>query len=436
MILAACLGLLAGGAQLVVARVPAPEVARAPAPEVARSPARGAVTLGPRQALDRALNQGMRAAGSYSGASVVDLTTGQRLYSASADTARLPASVQKLYTTSTALAEFGATGTLTTQVLGVGVQHSGTFTGTLYLRGGGDPSFGSAGFDRVNYGAGTSMQRLVSELRAATGIRSLHGSVVADETMFDSRRGTPATGFAPSADVEGELSALSYDRGWADSAGTVYYEHPALHAGRQFVAALRAAGVGVPRRTSVRAGRTPAGARPLTEVRSPPLATLVSLTNAPSDNFFAETLLKDLGARYGAGGTTAAGAAVVRAQVARHFGLHPRLDDGSGLSRYDRTTPREVVTLLSKLAANRQFTNSLAVAGETGTLRNEMRGTYAQGRCHGKTGTLSDVSNVVGYCRAADGHTLAYALMMNGIYPDYAHPIQDRMLVTVARYDG
>jgi D-alanyl-D-alanine carboxypeptidase len=65
-----------------------------------------------------------------------------------------------------------------------------------------------------------------------------------------------------------------------------------------------------------------------------------------------------------------------------------------------------------------------------------MRGTYAQGRCRGKTGTLHDVSNIVGYCRAKDGHTLAYALMMNGIVPDYAHPIQNRMQVALAKYGG
>jgi D-alanyl-D-alanine carboxypeptidase/D-alanyl-D-alanine-endopeptidase (penicillin-binding protein 4) len=88
------------------------------------------------------------------------------------------------------------------------------------------------------------------------------------------------------------------------------------------------------------------------------------------------------------------------------------------------------------MASDSQFTSSLAVAGETGTLQDEMRGTYAQGRCRGKTGTLHDVSNVVGYCRAKDGHTLAFALMMNGIIPDYAHPIQNRMTVALAKYTG
>ena len=42
------------------------------------------------------------------------------------------------------------------------------------------------------------------------------GSIVGDESLFDSLRGTPATGYAPAVDVEGELSALAYDRGCAN----------------------------------------------------------------------------------------------------------------------------------------------------------------------------------------------------------------------------
>ena len=83
------------------------------------------------------------------------------------------------------------------------------------------------------------------------------------------------------------------------------------------------------------------------------------------------------------------------------------------------------------------FFNSLAVAGQTGTLAPpRMRGTAAQGRCHGKTGSLHDVSNLVGYCRARDGHLLAFAFLMNAITPTYARPIQDRMAVALAKYDG
>jgi serine-type D-Ala-D-Ala carboxypeptidase/endopeptidase (penicillin-binding protein 4) len=127
---------------------------------------------------------------------------------------------------------------------------------------------------------------------------------------------------------------------------------------------------------------------------------------------------------------------VVRAELAGTFGIRPRLDDGSGLSRYDATSPRQVVKLLKQMAGNRDFVGSLAVAGETGTLTDEMQGTIAQGRCRGKTGTLSDVSNLVGYCQARDGHTLAFAFLMNGIYSGYAHPIQDNMAVALAGYNG
>jgi serine-type D-Ala-D-Ala carboxypeptidase/endopeptidase (penicillin-binding protein 4) len=402
----------------------------------AASPRVASPAVAAQRSLTSALNRGMRAVGSYSGADVVDLDSGQTLYSKNAGGARLPASVQKLYTTSAALLRFGPNNTLTTSVLGVGQMHSGTFTGTLYLRGGGDPTFGSAAFDRANYGgAGATVQRLVTDLVNATGIRALDGGIVADESRFDSLRGTPATGYAPANEVEGELSALAFNRGWANAHGTAFVRHPALVAGQQFLAALKAGGVNVDA-GHVGTGITPPGASLLTAVHSPRMATLVALTNAPSDNFFAETLIKDLGARYGAGGTTADGAAVVRAAIAGRFGLHPRFDDGSGLARYDRTTPSDVVSLLRQQAGDPQFIDSLAVAGQTGTLRDEMRGTYAQGRCRGKTGTLDDVSNVVGYCRAQDGHTLAYAFLINGIVPSYAHPIQDQMQVALAKYDG
>ena len=133
------------------------------------------------------------------------------------------------------------------------------------------------------------------------------------------------------------------------------------------------------------------------------MATLIRLTNTPSDNFFAEMLLKGIGASFGGSGSTAAGAGVVRRQMASSFGIHPRLDDGSGLSRATGTSPRQVVTLLRMMASDSAFTNSLAVAGETGTMRYEDQGTAAAGNCRGKTGTLHDVANLVGYCTAQDG---------------------------------
>ena len=224
--------------------------------------------------------------------------------------------------------------------------------------------------------------------------------------------------------------------GWADADGTVYFKHPVLEAGLALRAALRGAGIRLRGRIPVSTGHTATTAQPLVTAASPTMAQLIELTNTPSDNFFAETLIKDLGARFGGGGTTANGVAVVRSHTAAAFGIHRRFDDGSGLSYDDRTTPSQVIRLLRAMAGTAPFVNSLAIAGRTGTLADEMQGTYAQGRCRGKTGTLSAVSNVVGYCTARDGDTLAYALLMNGVIPDAAHPIQDRMQVAVAKYNG
>jgi D-alanyl-D-alanine carboxypeptidase/D-alanyl-D-alanine-endopeptidase (penicillin-binding protein 4) len=262
------------------------------------------------------------------------------------------------------------------------------------------------------------------------------GRIVGDESYWDSVRGTPATGFVRNSEVEGQLSALAYDRGFTNNTGTAFQIHPALYAAQQFDGGLRAFGVkvaGVP----VSAGRTPTGATLLASVQSPRLSTLIQLTNTPSDNYLAESLLKDIGARLGGAGTTAAGAAVVRAELQSKFGISPRLNDGSGLSRYDSTTPTQVVTVLEAMATNSQFVNSLALMGETGTLQTEALGTLAVGECRGKTGTLNDVANLAGYCTAKDGHTLAFAFLANGLgNPDFVHEVEASMTVPLVQYNG
>jgi serine-type D-Ala-D-Ala carboxypeptidase/endopeptidase (penicillin-binding protein 4) len=390
-------------------------------------------------ALTHALQGGLGQTGSQTGAIVVDLNTGQTLFSQAPNTGRLPASVEKIYTTSTALLRLGPNATFTTSILGTGSRNpDGVWDGNLYLRGGGDPTFGSVGFDQSWYGSGTgtTMRTVIGDLLRATGITAVNGRIVGDESYWDSLRGTPATGFGRNSEVEGELSALAYDRGFTNNQGTAFQIHPALYAAQQFEGGLKAFGVkvaGVP----VSAGRTPAGATVLASAQSPRLSTLIQLTNTPSDNYLAESLLKDIGARLGGAGTTAAGAAVVRAEVLSKFAINPRLNDGSGLSRYDRTTPTQVVTVLKAMATNATFVNSLALMGESGTLQTEALGTIAAGDCRGKTGTLHDVANLAGYCTGKDGHTLAFAFLANGLGdPDYVHSVEANMTVALAKYDG
>ena len=63
-----------------------------------------------------------------------------------------------------------------------------------------------------------------------------------------------------------------------------------------------------------------------------------------------------------------------------------------------------------------------------------MNGTAAEGRCRGKTGTLNNVSALSGICRAANGHTIAFSLLMNSFLPADSHKLQNRAAVAIARY--
>ncbi len=65
-----------------------------------------------------------------------------------------------------------------------------------------------------------------------------------------------------------------------------------------------------------------------------------------------------------------------------------------------------------------------------------MRSTAARDACRAKTGTLRDVSALAGYCETRDGGRLAFAFLMNGVYPSSAKVLQDRMAAALARYSG
>ncbi len=201
--------------------------------------------LGP-QALRRALTKDLSEVDGVHGAYVVDLTAKRPLFHYEASTGRMPASVEKLYTTSTALLRLGGSAVFTTSVLGTGtLTRFGTWRGSLYLRGGGDPTFGGVDFDKAAYGTGATVRRLARDLGKA-GVRRVSGRIVGDESRFDSLRGTPATGFKRSFYVKGQLSALAYDRGFSNRNWTAFQHNPPLYAARKFAAALRANGIEVP----------------------------------------------------------------------------------------------------------------------------------------------------------------------------------------------
>ena len=387
------------------------------------------------QEIAKRLKREMGFAGAYAGAHVVDVSQERPrvIFRWRERTQRILASNTKLFTTTAALDRFGVEGTFGTEVLGSGeLDAEGVYRGSLYLRGGGDPTFGSRRFGRRAYGTGASVEDL-AELVEGAGIQRVTGRVLGDESAFDSLRGGPESGYGVSPWV-GPLSALSFNRGLFTEGGRGWQANPPAFAAARLNDALERRGI--PVRLKPRAGLTPEDAQTLARVESPPVERLIRQTNKQSDNFFAEILLKDLGRDAGGLGTTRAGARAAAAH-ARRIGAPVQLADGSGMSRANRASPRSIVRLLSAMYRSEDFdpfVDSLPIAGQDGTLFDRMRRGPARHRCRGKTGTLSNVSALSGYCEAASGNTYAYSILMNGVYPTSARRLQDRMLQAIARY--
>lgn len=364
-----------------------------------------------------------KALGSSAGALVVDLETGRTLFSRRATTPLVPASNEKLFTTAAALVRFGPQARLQTRVFvtpGTEIDENGVVD-ALHLVGGGDPALNDI-----------ALRALALDVGAA-GVRRVRTGVLADESHLDTRRGPAGR---PDPFLGGWLGGLTWAHGRPDpSLG------PAQEAATRFHGLLKQRGIRLARGPRVQA--IPRSALdvslPIATVDSPPMGTLTTTTNVPSDNFYAEMLLKGLGARFGTSGSTAAGVRVMRSTLKSLDALPRANADGSGLSRRNRASAREVVALLRAMDAQpgplrTAWMSSLAVVGSTGTLARRMRGTSAAGRCRGKTGTLTGVSALSGYCTTAGGRLVAFAFLENRVDAGRAKRLEDRMVPRIAGY--
>jgi serine-type D-Ala-D-Ala carboxypeptidase/endopeptidase (penicillin-binding protein 4) len=386
----------------------------------------------PASGLPQQLRRALAHAGTQVGLAITDLGNGHSLYSRHAGVARPPASVEKLYTTVAALNLLGPKLRLQTTVLGTGeLRRGGVWHGNLYLHGGGDPTFGDGSWNKLyEDGYGPTALELAKQLRH-DGIRRVTGHIFADESLFDSDRGGPATDNLPDTpDYGGEMSALVYDHGMSTARMS-----PAVFAAHELALTLREMGdrVGAASRTR----DTPTGAAQLAVVQSPPLSELVRLMDVPSDDLIADMLAKQLGARLLGQGTLEGGATEIEQAIGSGYGLHPAIFDGSGLDRDDRTTPAAVVELLRKVwntPTGRVLYAALPVVGRQGTVQDIGLRSPAQGHCVAKTGTLNDVTNLAGYCHARGGILLAFALMLDGPANYQALPMLSRVVAAIARY--
>lgn len=221
---------------------------------------------------------------------------------------------------------------------------------------------------------------------------------------------------------------------WREQIGI---DDPADYAASTLARMLRERGVKVTGTVQVRhravTGAGPAGAisaavpaaktcmcgAPLASLVPPPLIEMAALINKPSQNHHAELLLRRIG-RLDGSGSIEDGLSAERALFDR-IGI-PRqgydLFDGSGMSTYNRVSPRAMLALLRWGLAQpwgQTWLASFPVAGRDGTLKRRFVGTPLEGNMMAKTGTLNASNALAGTMRGATGQTLTFAFYANDV---------------------
>lgn len=340
---------------------------------------------------------------------IYDLTADSVLYQYNQRHTLRPASNMKLVTAIAALDRLGAKHQLRTSLYYTGVRDSCTLRGDLYCVGGMDPLFDT-----------DDLEAFVEGVRRL-GVDTIRGRIVADKTMKDADQ-------------------LGWGWCWDD-------DNPVLSPlliGRKdnfterFAQALQKAGITVDVQLSE--GRLPAGATYIVACVHN-VGNVLPKMMKDSDNLYAESLFYQLAATSGARPASAKHARQVVVKLIEKLGLPSsayHIADGSGLSLYNYLSPELEVALLryawSKESIRRPLYVSLPIAGRDGTLSKRMKRTVAEGNVHAKTGTLKGVTTLAGYCTAANGHMLCFAIMNQGVLKtSNGRDFQDRLCVLMCQ---
>ena len=360
---------------------------------------------------------------------------GQQMVSVATDAPLVPGSVMKLVTASVALEVLGPDHRFETAVR-VTRNPDGSVA-DLFLVGGGDPVL-----TRDEYVAtekypsfnNTRLEEVVDRIVAA-GVTSISGRVVGVDTLFDAERYVPDWPASFHGVEAGPLGALMVSDGVV-TGQPVKPDDPALSAAQELSALLAVRGV------PVAAGAAhdvlPEGTQELFVQQSAPLSAVVQEMLVNSDNNTAELLLKHVGlARKGLGSTANGVSSAMEVLNEWDAAQGVVMVDGSGLSASNRLTCGAVMKILDREA--KVLPALLAVAGETGTLRDLLTNTSAEGRLVGKTGTLSGVKGLAGYVPVEGEVPLEFSLLMNktGIDNRSAYrPVWNRLAESVGRASG
>ena len=326
------------------------------------------------------------------GLMVYDLTADSVRYEYNSRQTMRPASTMKVVTAITALDHLGGDYQLSTRLYYTGMLEDGTLHGDIYCVGGFDPMVESLDI------------RAFAQSIRDLGVNTFDGNIYADRSMKD---------------------GLEYGEGWCwDDKNP---QLMALSVGRkdnftdQLMAELRRDGVRM-LDCGVGWGRCPETAA-LLSVRTHSIDQLLQRMMKKSDNFYAEALFYQVAKAVSEHRTArAADACTAVKRLIRRIGLDDkdyRIADGSGLSLYNYVSA-ELETMLLRYAwqNERIFEHlypALPIAGVDGTLEKRMRGTAAQGNVHAKTGTVTGISSLAGYCTTADGHVLAFSIINQGV---------------------
>ena len=301
-----------------------------------------------------------------------------------------PASTMKLITAITAIDKLGGSYQFKTELKYTGKIENHTLNGNVYCIGGFDPRFNN-----------DDMAAFVTSLKEM-GVDTIRGTLYSDTSMKD---------------------ACRLGEGWCwDDDNPVL--SPLLISRKdefmeRFQRRLRQEGIVVSAFTAT--GRVPYDAYSVC-TRFHTIDQVLMRMMKESDNLYAESMFYQTAASTGSRPASARSARVVTAQLIRKIGLNPsryKIADGSGLSLYNYLSAELEVAMLRYAYKNDNIYvhiyPSLPIAGQDGTLRKRMRGPFTNGNVHAKTGTVTGISSLAGYCTASNGHKLCFSIINQGV---------------------
>lgn len=337
---------------------------------------------------------------------------GSRIISVNGDNSLMPASNMKIVVAAVALEILSPDHVFTTKLLGR--VEGNAILGDAYLVGGGDPVLISGDFPSTepyptfNF---TRLDGLINAL-AEKGISSINGSIIGDETRYDAERYTPSLGLGIKGTEVGPLGALMVNDGTI-TGNPIKPDNPALGASTELTNIFMNNGIRVS--GTPKLGTAPKDMAVIAQIDSLPLPEVLAEMLTNSDNNTADLLVKEIGYASTGEGTRNAGLEAIKAQLVE-WGIS--LDalnfvDGSGLDRDNRLTCNALSALLNRDAGFGPIGLGLAIAGQTGTLRDVLVDTLGAGKLRGKTGTLTGAKALSGFVPYSQDQASTFTLILN-----------------------